>query len=72
MGAQFTTKDGLGDDYGYALACDDQNRIWVGHLNHGVSVFNGQKWQTYEVVGGLSRPDTLNGPLGERIFKIAV
>ena len=70
--AQFTTKDGLGDDYGYALACDDQNRIWVGHLNHGVSVFNGQKWQTYEVVGGLSRPDTLNGPLGERIFKIAV
>ena len=39
---------------------------------HGVSVFNGAKWQTYEVVGGLSRPDTLNGPLGERIFKIAV
>ncbi len=61
---------GLGDDNGYAVACDLQGRIWVGHLNHGVSVFNGQKWQNYEVVGGLSRPDTLNGPLGERIFHI--
>ena len=70
--AQFTTKDGLGDDYGYAMACDQQGRVWVGHLNHGVSVFNGTKWQTYEVVGGLSRPNTLNGPLGERIFRIAV
>jgi len=70
--AQFTTKDGLGDDYGYALACDLQGRVWVGHLNHGVSVFNGETWQCYEVVGGLSRPDTLNGPLGERIFGIAV
>jgi hypothetical protein len=63
---------GMGDNSVYALACDIEGRIWAGHLNHGVSVFNGEKWQTYEVVGGLSRPDTLNGPLGERIFKIAV
>jgi hypothetical protein len=68
----YSTKDGLGDDNGYAVACDLQGRIWVGHLNHGVSVFNGQKWQNYEVVGGLSRPDTLSGPLGERIFHITV
>ena len=67
---QFTTKDGLGDNNGYAVACDRENRIWVGHLNHGVSVYNGQKWQNYEVVGGLSRPDTLSGPLGERVFAI--
>jgi len=63
---------GLGDNYIYALACDRQGRIWCGHLNHGISVFNGEKFQCYEVVGGLSRPDTLNGPLGERIFKIVV
>jgi hypothetical protein len=69
---QFTTNDGLGDNNGYAIACDRKGRIWVGHLNHGVSVYNGQKWQNYEVVGGLSRPDTLSGPLGERVFAIKV
>jgi hypothetical protein len=72
MWRHFTAKDGLGDDSIYALACDQQGRVWIGHLNHGVTVFNGEKFQNYEVVGGLSRPDTLNGPLGERIFKIAV
>jgi hypothetical protein len=69
---RFTTKDGLGDDSIYALACDLQGRVWIGHLNHGITVFNGQKFQNYEVVAGLSKPDTLNGPLGERIFRIAV
>jgi sugar lactone lactonase YvrE len=68
--AQFTTKDGLGDDYGYAIACDHQGRIWVGHLNHGVSVFNGQKWQNYDVVAGIGRADSFAGPLGERVFNI--
>jgi hypothetical protein len=37
-----------------------------------VSVYNGETWQNYEVVGGLSKPDTLSGPLGERLFHIAV
>jgi hypothetical protein len=69
---QFTTKDGLGDDSGYAIACDKAGRIWVGHLNHGVSVFNGSKWQNFDVVGGASRPGKLAGPLGERVFHIAV
>jgi len=59
----FTTKDGLGDDNGYALAKDAQGRIWVGHQNHGASVWNGRSWRGYDV---------LNGPLGERVFKIAV
>src|SRR4029077_19578052 len=67
---QFTTAAGLGDDNGYALACDRLGRVWVGHLNHGVSVYNGQKWQNYEPVGGMSRPDSLSGPLGERVFAI--
>ena len=63
---------GIGDNYVYALACDKLGRIWIGHLNHGISVFNGEKFQSYEVVGGLSRPDSLNGPLGERTFHITV
>jgi sugar lactone lactonase YvrE len=69
---QYTVKDGLGDDNGYAVACDLHGRIWVGHLNHGVSVFDGKKWQLYEPVGGVSRPDSLSGPIGERIFCITV
>ena len=60
---QFTTADGLGDNDVYAVACDKQNRVWVGHRNHGVSVFNGEKWKNY---------DRVTGPLGERIFRIAV
>ena len=68
-------KDGLGDNYCYAVACDRKGRVWAGHLNHGVSVYNGNAeghWQNYEVVGGLSRPGTLSGPLGERVFHITV
>jgi ligand-binding sensor domain-containing protein len=60
---QFTTKDGLGDDSVYALAFDNQRRLWAGHLNHGVSVYNGDKWRNY----GL-----LDGPIGDRVFAIAV
>ena len=60
---QFTSKDGLADDSAYALAVDKQNRVWVGTLNHGVSVWNGQAWKNYGV---------LDGPLGERVFAIKV
>lgn len=49
----FTRKDGLGDDDAYALACDGAGRVWVGTLNHGVSVYNGQAWKTYGIAGGL-------------------
>jgi len=59
---QFTTKDGLGDDCVYALAFDKQNRLWAGHLNHGVSVYNGEKWRNYGLV---------DGPIGDRVFAIA-
>ena len=47
----------------YALEVDQEGRIWAGHLNHGVSVFNGEKWRNY----GL-----MDGPLGDRVFAIAV
>jgi ligand-binding sensor domain-containing protein len=59
--SQFTTKNGLGDNNSYALAIDKHGRLWVGHLNSGVSVFNGKDWKNYDVV---------DGPIGERIFDI--
>ena len=60
---QFTIKDGLGDNNAYAVAGDWQGRVWIGHRNHGVSVWNGQSWKTY---------GPLEGPPGERVFDIAV
>ncbi|MDR2440051.1 MAG: hypothetical protein LBE12_11885 [Planctomycetaceae bacterium] len=60
---RYTVKDGLGDNNGYALAIDLNGRLWVGHLNMGVSVFNGEKWKNYDVV---------DGPIGERIFDIKI
>jgi streptogramin lyase len=60
---QFTTRDGLGDDNAYAITRDKLGRIWVGLQRHGVAVYNGASWQTYDV---------LDGPLGERVFDIAV
>jgi hypothetical protein len=69
---RYGTEDGLGDDNVYAVAVDRHNRVWAGHLNHGVSVGNGVKWQNYEPVAGISKEGTLAGPLGERVFAIAV
>jgi len=60
---QFTVKDGLGDNHVYSVVVDSLGRVWVGHLNHGVSVWNGQQWRN------ISAPE---GPLGERIFAMAV
>ena len=56
------TNSGIGDNYAYSLCCDKLGRIWAGHLNHGVSVFNGAGWTNYDI---------LQGPIGERVFKIA-
>jgi hypothetical protein len=59
----FKKADGLGDDFVYALAEDKWGRIWVGHRNHGVSVYNGAKWCNFGIEAG---------PLSERIFDMAV
>ena len=58
---RYNTNAGLGDGYIYALSEDKLGRIWAGHLNHGVSVFNRKKWRNY---------GPLKGPLGERVFNI--
>jgi ligand-binding sensor domain-containing protein len=55
--------DGLGENSVCALAADLQGRMWVGHGRRGVSVSNGQGWQNY---------DSLHGPLGSHVVRIAV
>ena len=55
-------ENALGDNHIYAIACDRLGRIWVGHLNHGVSVYNGKSWRNYDVI---------DGPIGARVFDIA-
>lgn len=61
--SNFRTGEGLGDNNAYALAIDPKGRVWAGTRAHGVSVFNGTEWQAYDV---------LSGPLGERVFDLAV
>ncbi|MDR3109781.1 MAG: hypothetical protein LBU65_08850 [Planctomycetaceae bacterium] len=58
---QYTIKDGLGDNNAYALVIDKLGRLWVGHVNRGVAVFNGEKWKKYDVLHGL---------IGDRVFDI--
>ncbi|MDR2642733.1 MAG: hypothetical protein LBC74_08055, partial [Planctomycetaceae bacterium] len=61
--SQLSTKNGLGDNNSYALAIDKLGRLWIGHLNSGVSVFNGKDVKNYNVI---------DGPIGERIFDIEI
>lgn len=62
----------------YALTCDHRGRIWAGSLNHGVCVYNGHGWREYGASPdfGLSTGRNANrgraGPLGQRIFGLAV
>ena len=68
-------QNSLGDDNVYALACDRQGRIWAGHLNHGVSVYDGRtivKDAENKSHAGWRNYDVLSGPIGERVFDIAV
>ena len=57
----------------YAAAVDDANRIWLGSLRHGICVISGDRARLYSPIAGLG-PDrrSINGPLGDRIFAVAV
>jgi hypothetical protein len=79
QGSALTTgtadRNALGDDFVYALACDRKGRVWVGHLNHGVSVYDGRPLPAAmpaQGYAGWKNYDALSGPLGERVFDIAV
>jgi hypothetical protein len=54
---------GVTDDFVRSLAIDRQGRLWAGHGHHGVSVYNGTAWKNY---------DAPLGPLGHRVFQIAI
>ncbi|MDR2643287.1 MAG: hypothetical protein LBC74_10885 [Planctomycetaceae bacterium] len=47
----------------YALATDKLGRLWIGHLNVGVSIFHNNKFQLYDIA---------DGPIGDRIFDIEI
>ncbi len=44
----YTTADGLGDDFVLSMATDPQGYVWAGTWRGGLSVFDGQEWQTYK------------------------
>jgi ligand-binding sensor domain-containing protein len=55
----YTTSDGLGDNYVYSICCDENGEIWAGTYggytsNHGLSKFNGTSWTNYGTSSGLS------------------
>ena len=67
---QFTkqsTHGGLENNCIYAIACDNHDRIWAGELNHGISVFNGKRWQDYDIVQN-PKHHVLAGPLGNHVY----
>lgn len=57
------TGPAAGDNSVRAIAVDRAARLWVGHGSRGVSVYNGHEWKNY---------DAPEGPLGHRVFRIAV
>ncbi|NNM86587.1 MAG: hypothetical protein HKL96_12630 [Phycisphaerales bacterium] len=81
----FTSRDNAPNNV-YALACDRDGRVWAGSLNHGVCVYNGRSWRDYAVAAGLGYRSATHhgvgqthsahypaiGPLGSRIFAIAI
>lgn len=56
---------GPGDDFLTALAQDKKHRLWIGTNNHGVSVFNGKAWETYNTWGPSA------GPAGQHVYALA-
>jgi len=53
----FTTKDGLGGDYIFALVTDGEGRVWAG-TNGGASWFDGARWRNIDKSTGL-QDDTI-------------
>jgi len=48
----YTTKEGLGGQYIFALVTDPEGRVWAG-TNGGASWFDGTRWQTINQSKGL-------------------
>lgn len=50
----FTRKDGLANEYVFALGKDTQGHIWFGTNAGGASRYKGGKWKTYFPMHGLA------------------
>ncbi len=53
----YTTRDGLADDWVYAMVQDDAGTLWLG-TEGGVSSFNGSQWTRYTHADGLGASPT--------------
>ncbi len=69
---QYTKSNGLSDNSCYAIAVDDNGRVWAGSDRHGVDVFLSREkgWKRYDVLP-LVHPGNF-GPLGSHPFCIDV
>lgn len=43
----YTSAHGLGDDWVSALAVDGEGRVWFGTFGGGLTLLEGERWQTY-------------------------
>jgi hypothetical protein len=63
---QFNGPDSIGGaDCGRTLLCDRLGRVWVGTQRHGVAVYNGATWRSFDPATGHG------GTLGSRVFAMA-
>jgi hypothetical protein len=46
---RYTTQDGLPSNSVCDLVMDAQGAVWVGSDGHGISRFNGQRWENYTI-----------------------
>jgi ligand-binding sensor domain-containing protein len=56
---KYATQDGLASDQVRKIIRDSQGNIWVTCYVSGVSRFNGEKWDSFNVKNGLCSDDTI-------------
>lgn len=50
----FTRRDGLANEYVFALEVDGAGRTWFGTNGGGMSIYDAEKWQTFFPMHGLA------------------
>lgn len=52
--SQFSSADGLAENWSNAVSIDALGRIWIGHHDEGLSRFDGSHWTTLDFADGLT------------------